>query len=136
MRAPAIGRCLNGHSRKKVCTRRQMPTRPSGSKHQEQDHDHAEGRVVHGEQQPGVACARRAARSRRRLDDVGKERHEHGAEQRAEQRAHAADDDHGDVLDRQEQRERLDRHEAAVVGEQRAGDAPSSPSEMTKARSL
>ena len=37
-------------------------------------------------------------------------------------RAHATDDDHGDVLDRQEQRKRLDRNEAAIIGEKRAGD--------------
>ena len=65
-----------------------------------------------------------ALRARQRqqagLDDVGKQRDEDGAEQRAEQRAHAADDHHRDVLDGEEQRERLDRDEAAVVGEQRA----------------
>ena len=88
--------------------------------HQEQDHHHAEGRVVHGEQHARIALGA-GQRAHAGLDDVGKQRDEDGAEDRAQQRAHAADDDHGHVLDRQEQREGLDRDEAAVVGKQRAG---------------
>ena len=38
-----------------------------------------------------------------RFDRIGKQSDEDRAQQRAEQRAHAADDDHRDILDRQEQ---------------------------------
>ena len=89
---------------------------------QEQDHHDAEGGVVDGEQHRRHSVCASGSDSSARLDHIGKQRDEDGAEQRAEQRAHAADDDHRDILDGEEQRERLDRDEAAVIGEQRAGD--------------
>ena len=53
---------------------------------------------------------------------IGKNGHEGGAKQGAKQRAHTADNDHRDVLDRQEQIEGFDRYKTAIIGEQAARD--------------
>ena len=92
---------------------------PCRLQQQEQDHDHAEGGVVEREHHVAEALGQIAGD---RLDRVGKENHKAGAEQRAGNRAHAADDDHRHILHRQIKRERVDRNEIAKIGEQRAGD--------------
>src|SRR5262245_60394914 len=68
---------------------------------QEEDHHETEGRVVHREDR-GRPRLRRRQHGHQPLDRVREERHEHGAEHGPEHRAHAADDDHGDVLDGEE----------------------------------
>src|SRR5690606_18013081 len=71
----------------------------------------------------GKDGTREAVRSREgghgTFDHIGKERDKQSAEQRPEQAAHPADDDHGNVLDRELEGESLDRYEAAVIGEER-----------------
>ena len=94
---------------------------PERLEHQEQDHDQPESGVIHRKQQAGIALRARQ-REQADFDDIGKEGDEDRPEQRAEQRAHAADDHHREILDGEEERERLDGNEAAVIGEQRAGD--------------
>src|SRR6266581_5561752 len=68
-----------------------------------------------------------ALRARQRqeaeLDDVGKNGDEGCSEQRAQERAHPANDDHREVLDGEEEGEGLHGYEAAVIREQRAGES-------------
>ena len=98
-----------------------MPTRSERLEYQEQDHDDAERGVIDGED---VACEflHIGQQLDQAFDNIGKNGHEDGAEQGAKQRAHTADDDHRDVLDRQEQIEGFDRYETTIVGEQAASD--------------
>ena len=54
------------------------------------------------------------------FDHIGKNGHEGGSKQGAKQRAHTADNDHRDVLDRQEQIKGFDRYKTTIVGEEAA----------------
>src|SRR5215216_905555 len=71
---------------------------------QEADHDEAEGGIVHGKDFAGVTLGA-WQHEQGAFDPVGKQGDEYGAGERTQQRSHPADDDHGDVLDREKQRE-------------------------------
>src|SRR5437762_10469924 len=91
--------------------------------HQEEDDGQAEDDVARrGDQPEGVgidAGQRRGAE----LQHLGQQRHEGGAVDGAQDAAHAADDDHGQVVDGHEEAEGVGEHDARVVGHAAAGHA-------------
>src|SRR2546426_5214244 len=91
--------------------------KPERLEQEKENHHESERGIVDRKQQAREAL-RSGQRHQRALDDVWEDRYERGPEQGAQKRAHAADDDHGDILDGQKQRECLDRDEAAIIGEQ------------------
>src|SRR5262245_14824450 len=90
-------------------------------KDQEENHDYAKRRIIDGEDLSSEFLDVRQ-QSQQRFDQIWKYGDESCAEQRTEQRTHAPDDDHRDILNRQEQIEGFDRYEAAVIGKEAAGD--------------
>src|SRR5215510_13958580 len=92
---------------------------PKWLKDQEENHDQAKRRVVDGEDLSSEFLDVRQ-QSQQRLNQIWKNGDKRCAQQSAKQRTHAADYDHRDILDRQEQIEGFDRHEAAVIGKEAA----------------
>src|SRR5713101_973728 len=87
---------------------------PERLEDEKENHDEPERGVIHRKQKAGEALRSRQ-RQQCTLDDVRKDRDEGCPEQRAEERAHAADDHHCEVLDGEKERERLDRDEPAII---------------------
>src|SRR5690606_11314110 len=114
---PLSKRCLTeGPEEEVIAHAAPDADQPLRFENEKEDHDDAESGIVDGKD-----GTREAVRSREgghgTFDHIGKERDKQSAEQRPEQAAHPADDDHGNVLDREIEGESLDRYEAAVICE-------------------
>src|SRR5215813_1240527 len=99
------------------------PREPHWLVHQEEDDGQAEHDVARrGDQSERVRIDPRQRR-RAQLEHLGQQGHEHGAVDGADDAAHAADDDHSQVVDRHQQREGVGKHDARVIGHQAPGHA-------------
>src|SRR5678815_3266513 len=84
--------------------------------HQEEDDGQPEDDVPRRRDEPEGVGIHAGGRRRAELQHFGQERHEHRAEDGSENAAHAADDDHREVVDGHEQGERVGEQDAGVVG--------------------
>src|SRR5438445_3834998 len=108
-----------------VCVRPQLPVAPEpqpdarqalGLVHQEKDDGQAEDDVAGGGDQPEGVWIDAGQRRGAELEHLGKQGHEHRAEDGAEDAPQTADDDHGQVVNGHEQAEGIGEHDARVMG--------------------
>src|SRR5712691_9997643 len=88
---------------------------------QEEDDGQAEDDVAGGGDHPEGVRIDAGQRRGTELEHLGEQGHERRAVDGAEDAPHAADDDHGQVVDGHEQAEGVGKHNARVVGHQPPG---------------
>src|SRR6266850_6592172 len=88
---------------------------PQGLIHQEEDHGEAEHDVPHGGDEAEGLRVNPGERGGGELQHLGQERHEDRPEDGADNAAHAADDDHRQVVDGHEQGEGVGEEDARVM---------------------
>src|SRR5215813_12461733 len=91
--------------------------------HEEQDDGEAEHDVARGGDEAEGARVDSGERSGAQLQDLGQQGHEDRPEDRSQDAAHAADDDHSQVVDGHQQREGVGEEDLRMVGHQPARDA-------------